>query len=148
MGHVQRSIGFVVSCSVSPLTCLRDGLQQHTIDVAMPGFFFSRAPISTLLASLSVRASIPTRSPSIAPAQGMGEPLNNYDSVRSAVAMMTDSRLFALRRSAVTVSTVGVIPRILQVQDSLPLIGTPNSRLCSNVSAALNTQQRSDVISP
>ena len=48
----------------------------------------------------------------------MGEPLNNYDSVRSAVAMMTDSRLFALRRSAVTVSTVGVIPRILQAPPS------------------------------
>ena len=54
----------------------------------------------------------------------MGEPLNNYDSVRTAVAMMTDSRLFALRRSAVTVSTVGVIPRILQVQ------------LCHNVLAS------------
>ncbi len=50
----------------------------------------------------------------------MGEPLNNYDAVRTAVAMMTDSALFALRRSSVTVSTVGVVPRILQLADDLP----------------------------
>lgn len=52
--------------------------------------------------------------------QGMGEPLNNYDSVRSAVAMMTEPRYFALRRGSVTVSTVGVIPRILQLATDLP----------------------------
>jgi hypothetical protein len=34
--------------------------------------------------------------------------------------MMTDSRVFSMRRSAVTVSTVGVIPRILQMADDLP----------------------------
>ncbi len=48
------------------------------------------------------------------------EPLNNYNAVRPAVAMMTDGRFFGLRRSAVTVSTVGVIPRILQLADDLP----------------------------
>ena len=32
--------------------------------------------------------------------------MNNYNAVRAAVAMMTDARYFALRRSAVTVSTV------------------------------------------
>lgn len=52
--------------------------------------------------------------------QGMGEPLNNYSQVRSAVSMMIDSQVFALRRSAVTVSTVGVIPRMLQMIDDLP----------------------------
>jgi 23S rRNA (adenine(2503)-C(2))-methyltransferase len=51
---------------------------------------------------------------------GMGEPLNNYNAVRPAVSMMTDGRYFGLRRSAVTVSTVGVIPRILQLADDLP----------------------------
>lgn len=34
--------------------------------------------------------------------------------------MMTDTRFFGMRRSAVTVSTVGVIPRILQMADDLP----------------------------
>lgn len=51
---------------------------------------------------------------------GMGEPLNNYTQVSSAVQMMVDPQIFALRRSAVTVSTVGVIPRILQMIDDLP----------------------------
>ena len=50
----------------------------------------------------------------------MGEPLNNYAAVRGAVSMMTDNTLFALRRAAVTVSTVGVIPRIQQMARELP----------------------------
>lgn len=50
----------------------------------------------------------------------MGEPLNNYDAVRSAVSMMTDGGMFAMRRKAVTVSTVGVIPRIRQLVQDLP----------------------------
>lgn len=29
-------------------------------------------------------------------AQGMGEPLNNYEAVRAAVSMMTDPRYFGL----------------------------------------------------
>ncbi|KAK9803248.1 hypothetical protein WJX73_009772 [Symbiochloris irregularis] len=51
---------------------------------------------------------------------GMGEPLNNYLAVRAAAAAMTDSKRFALRRSAVTISTVGVVPRILALADDLP----------------------------
>lgn len=50
----------------------------------------------------------------------MGEPLNNYNEVSSAVKMMVDPQVFALRRSAVTVSTVGVIPRMLQMMEDLP----------------------------
>ena len=49
-------------------------------------------------------------------AQGMGEPLNNYNAVRAAVALMTDSRGFGLKRQKVTVSTVGVVPRVLQAR--------------------------------
>ena len=52
--------------------------------------------------------------------QGMGEPMNNYEQVASAVHMMTDPQVFALRRSAVTISTVGVIPRMLQMVTDLP----------------------------
>ena len=50
----------------------------------------------------------------------MGEPLNNYAAVRDAAAAMTDSRRFGLRRAAVTISTVGVVPRILSLPDDLP----------------------------
>lgn len=46
--------------------------------------------------------------------------MNNYDEVASAVQMMIDPQAFALRRSAVTISTVGVIPRMLQMMTDLP----------------------------
>jgi adenine C2-methylase RlmN of 23S rRNA A2503 and tRNA A37 len=51
---------------------------------------------------------------------GMGEPLNNYAAVLSAVQLMTHPQAFALRRRCVTVSTVGVIPRITQLATDLP----------------------------
>ncbi|CAE7620290.1 rlmN [Symbiodinium microadriaticum] len=54
---------------------------------------------------------------------GMGEPLNNYDSVLSAVKTMTDlGQLgsFALPQSRVTISTVGVVPRMRQLARDLP----------------------------
>ena len=41
------------------------------------------------------RAPPPSPPPSL---QGMGEPLNNYEAVCSAVHMMTDPRVFGLRR--------------------------------------------------
>ena len=44
-----------------------------------------------------------------------GEPLNNYPAVKAAVSMLTDGRYFSLQRQKVTVSTVGVIPKVLQV---------------------------------
>ncbi|KAL6782347.1 hypothetical protein ACKKBG_A06445 [Auxenochlorella protothecoides x Auxenochlorella symbiontica] len=51
---------------------------------------------------------------------GMGEPLNNYVAVRAAILTMVDPASFALRRSAVTLSTVGVAPRIRQLAADLP----------------------------
>jgi adenine C2-methylase RlmN of 23S rRNA A2503 and tRNA A37 len=51
--------------------------------------------------------------------QGMGEPLSNYDVVVSAVQLMTDPRVFGLSRRHVTVSTVGVIPKIKQMASDL-----------------------------
>eukprot|EP00878_Enallax_costatus_P031373 GHUV01034308.1.p1 GENE.GHUV01034308.1~~GHUV01034308.1.p1 ORF type:complete len:406 (+),score=101.34 GHUV01034308.1:170-1387(+) len=46
---------------------------------------------------------------------GMGEPLTNYDAVKAAVSMMCDSRLFGISKRHITVSTVGVVPRIKQM---------------------------------
>ena len=43
---------------------------------------------------------------------GMGEPLNNYDSVVDAIGPMTDPTAFGLAPSKVTVSTVGVVPKM------------------------------------
>lgn len=61
------------------------------------------------------------RAPPASPRQGMGEPLSNYEAVRAAVAMMTDPRLFGLARRHVTVSTVGVVPRIRDMARDLPV---------------------------
>lgn len=51
---------------------------------------------------------------------GMGEPLQNYEAVTSACRTMTDGASFALRRSAVTVSTVGIVPRMRTLADDVP----------------------------
>jgi adenine C2-methylase RlmN of 23S rRNA A2503 and tRNA A37 len=52
--------------------------------------------------------------------QGMGEPLNNYPAVRAAASMMTNPARWGLRRSGVTISTVGVIPRLADLAADLP----------------------------
>ncbi|KDD75500.1 hypothetical protein H632_c653p0 [Helicosporidium sp. ATCC 50920] len=51
---------------------------------------------------------------------GMGEPLDNYEAVRGAIRTLTSSETFALRRRAVTLSTVGVVPRLRQLAQDLP----------------------------
>ena len=56
----------------------------------------------------------------------MGEPLNNYEQVRTATRTMINPALFGLKRSKVTISTVGIIPRILQVQGYFPSSRPPN----------------------
>lgn len=53
----------------------------------------------------------------------MGEPLNNYDAVKSAVHMLTDSKLFGLSRRHITISTVGVIGRMRQMATDLKVGG-------------------------
>lgn len=55
-------------------------------------------------------------------AMGQGEPLNNYDALVTAVRAMTDSARFGLRSAAVTISTVGVVPRILALANDLPRV--------------------------
>jgi adenine C2-methylase RlmN of 23S rRNA A2503 and tRNA A37 len=54
---------------------------------------------------------------------GMGEPLDNYDAVKNAVFMMNDPSKFSLSASHITISTVGVVPRIKDLCKDLPQIG-------------------------
>ncbi|CAM9286101.1 unnamed protein product, partial [Discosporangium mesarthrocarpum] len=51
---------------------------------------------------------------------GMGEPLNNYDAVLAAIRGMSDSRLFGLSPRHITLSTVGVVPRMRQLTRDAP----------------------------
>jgi sorting nexin-8 len=53
---------------------------------------------------------------------GMGEPLNNYHAVLSAVHGMVDVKRFGLRKSHVTVSTVGVLPYMRKLIADAPWV--------------------------
>jgi adenine C2-methylase RlmN of 23S rRNA A2503 and tRNA A37 len=62
---------------------------------------------------------------------GMGEPLDNYEAVRTTVRAMCDVRRFSLSPSKIAVSTVGVVPRMLQVSASTArLAGMPPPLAC------------------
>jgi 23S rRNA (adenine2503-C2)-methyltransferase len=49
---------------------------------------------------------------------GMGEPFLNYDQVMGAIARLNDADGFGLGARRITVSTVGVVPRIKQFADA------------------------------
>lgn len=51
---------------------------------------------------------------------GMGEPLNNYDNVVSACKCLLDRKRWNLAHGKITVSTVGVTPRIYNLTRDLP----------------------------
>ena len=48
---------------------------------------------------------------------GMGEPLLNYDAVVSALRLMLDDLAYGLSKYRVTLSTSGVVPKMLRLQD-------------------------------
>jgi hypothetical protein len=63
--------------------------------------------------------------------QGMGEPLSNYDAVMAAVRLMAEPRVFGISRRHITVSTVGIIPRIRQMAADMQVrAGTAISKGC------------------
>jgi 23S rRNA (adenine2503-C2)-methyltransferase len=52
---------------------------------------------------------------------GMGEPLANYDNVRSALTVFLDANAYALSRRRVTLSTSGLVPAIDRLRDDCPV---------------------------
>lgn len=52
---------------------------------------------------------------------GMGEPLDNYDTVVKACKMMLSAKGYALSKSKVTVSTSGLVPEIRRLGQDLPV---------------------------
>ncbi|KAI9345138.1 radical SAM domain-containing protein [Zopfochytrium polystomum] len=70
---------------------------------------------------------------------GMGEPLDNYKSVLAAVDTMVDTSRFALSYSRITVSTVGVVPKLRSLIRDAPQIGlalslhAPNQELRTQI---------------
>eukprot|EP00040_Diaphanoeca_grandis_P036291 m.230960 g.230960 ORF g.230960 m.230960 type:complete len:482 (+) comp33591_c2_seq1:205-1650(+) len=53
---------------------------------------------------------------------GMGEPLDNYNAVYKSIQGMVDVRRWSLKYSQVSVSTVGVVPRLRQLAKDIPKI--------------------------
>ena len=53
---------------------------------------------------------------------GMGEPLNNYESVKDTIDVLVDQRLFSLSPKHLTVSTVGVLKEMRRLEDEFPLV--------------------------
>ncbi|KAJ3157800.1 sorting nexin [Geranomyces variabilis] len=54
---------------------------------------------------------------------GMGEPLDNYGAVLASINAMADTARFGLSPARISVSTVGVVPRILALKNDAPNIG-------------------------
>ena len=48
---------------------------------------------------------------------GMGEPLLNYDAVITAIEILSDVNGFAISNKHITISTAGIIPKIIQLAD-------------------------------
>ncbi len=72
---------------------------------------------------------------------GMGEPLSNYDNLVSALQIMTDPLGLGLGSKRITVSTVGMTPKIRRLADSGLKV-----RLALSLHAA--TQEKREIIMP
>jgi 23S rRNA (adenine2503-C2)-methyltransferase len=69
---------------------------------------------------------------------GMGEPLNNFDPVVDAMAIMLDDNAYGLSRRRVTLSTSGVVPNIRKLKERLPValavsLHAPNDAIRSSI---------------
>ena len=84
---------------------------------------------------------------------GMGEPLNNYDAVVGAIGPMTDPNAFALAPSRVTVSTVGVVPKMRRLVRDAPgvclalSLHAPNQRLREKIVPTATAYKLPDILS-
>lgn len=68
-------------------------------------------------------------SPHLVTLKGMGEPLDNYDAVKLAIKGLIDPSRFGMQAKRVTVSTVGVVPRLISMK---------SDEILSKVSLALS----------
>ncbi|HET7730282.1 MAG TPA: radical SAM protein [Usitatibacter sp.] len=69
---------------------------------------------------------------------GMGEPLNNFQPVVDAMAIMLDDHAYGLSRRRVTLSTSGVVPQIRRLKEALPValavsLHAPNDEIRSRI---------------
>jgi 23S rRNA (adenine2503-C2)-methyltransferase len=100
-----------------------------------------REGISTRLADPDDPSPEPSRSPrpvSNVVMMGMGEPLNNFQPVVDAMAIMLNDHAYGLSRRRVTLSTSGVVPNIRKLAEALPValavsLHAPNDEIRSRI---------------
>ena len=100
-----------------------------------------RQGISTRIADPDDPSPEPSRSPrpvSNVVMMGMGEPLNNFQPVVDAMAIMLDDHAYGLSRRRVTLSTSGVVPNIRKLAEALPValavsLHAPNDEIRSRI---------------
>ena len=130
---VSSQVGCAMGCTfcatgtMGKLRSLSAAEILEQADFALEVLSRSSSDSSSLKSSPLSPSSPPPDSTSEAPwrlrnvvMMGMGEPLDAYPSVVKAVRCLTSNARFGLRRSAVTVSTVGVVPRIRSLAKDLP----------------------------
>lgn len=88
-------------------------------DAHLPNVRLSSAEMVEQMAHACLYSTTPVRNIVF---MGMGEPLDAYDEVCEAIRMLTKQTLFGVSHKHLTVSTVGVIPRIRQLAHDLPAV--------------------------
>ncbi len=68
---------------------------------------------------------------------GMGEPLQNYENVTRAIKILSGGKVAKLGRKRITISTVGVVPKIYQLADD-----GLNVKLALSLHATTNGERR------
>jgi 23S rRNA (adenine2503-C2)-methyltransferase len=63
---------------------------------------------------------------------GMGEPLDNFDNVEEAIKIFIDKEKFALSQNRITISTCGLIDKIIPMIEKFPNINIALSLITAN----------------
>ena len=83
------------------------------------GFFRNLTAGEIVLQVLEIERQMQTRITNVV-YMGMGEPLSNYDNVKTSLAILTNPEGMGITPSKITVSTVGIVPGIERWMKDLP----------------------------
>ena len=106
-----------VGCAMACTFCLTGDL----------GLKRNLTPAEIALQPMLVQEDLDDRDPGAAPRitnivmMGMGEPLHNFDHVVTALRVMLDEHALNFSHRRVTVSTVGLVPRMTRLANTLPV---------------------------
>ena len=99
----------------------------------------SREMATDIMAAFTTKLTHPIRLARSFRSSLKGEPLNNFDNVKAAVTAMVSTKQFGLAFGHVTVSTVGVTPKIKKLTAEMPFVNlalslhAPNQEMRSEI---------------